>query len=278
MEEKMKGKLIVISVFTVIASIVFYCSILFQPMYFFEFEALPILLFSAEALLLVSIVLIISAVLISRGTVDGGNIKKKILALCIFIVVGCSLLVGYNALAFYDGYTPESYTENNREYTQTLFPYHNITGEEYERFDISASYITGTKYFWLESHGVSVYEMPQVYDVRYFESLSPFMNFKFRLETENPLVKHWAELEGVAQGEVMEVDGENVIFFETDDDYGVLVKDFNKATYATLTNAYYTDITKEEFASEVLKQHEELKKLSKDNSFFDMPLLEHIAF
>lgn len=274
----MKGKLIVISVFTVISSIVFYCSILFQPMYFFEFEALPILLFSAEALLLVSIVLIISAVLISRGTVDGGNIKKKTLALCIFIVVGCSLLVGYNALAFYDGYTPESYTENNREYTQTLFPYHNITGEEYERFDISASYITGTKYFWLESHGVSVYEMPQGYDVRYFESISPFMNFKFRMEIENPLVKDWAELRAVSQGEVININGKDVIFFEEDGDYGVLVKDFNKATYATLTNAYYTDITKEEFASEVLKQHEELKKLSKDNSFFDMPLLEHIAF
>lgn len=271
-EKNMKGKLIAISVFTVIASIVFYCSILFQPMYFFEFEALPILLFSAETLLLISIILIISAVLILRGTVDGGNIKKKIIALCLFIVVGCSLLVGYNALAFYDGYTPENYTENNREYTQTLFPYHNITGEDYERFDISASYITGTKYFWLESYGVSVYGMPQGYDVRYFESTSPFMNFKFRLETENPLVKQWAELEGVAQGETMEVNGESVIFFEADGDYGVLVKDFNKATYATLTNAYYTDITKEDFASEVLKQHEELKKLSKDNSFFDMPL------
>ena len=46
----MKGKLIAISVFTVIASIVFYCSILFQPMYFFEFEALPILLFLAEGM------------------------------------------------------------------------------------------------------------------------------------------------------------------------------------------------------------------------------------
>lgn len=274
----MKGKLIAVSVFTVIASIVFYCSILFQPMYFFEFEALPILLFSAEALLLVSIVLIISVVLISRGTVEGGNIKKKIIALCLFIVVGCSLLVGYNILAFYDGYTPENYTENNREYTQTLFPYHNITGEEYESFDISASYITGTKYFWLESHGVSVYGMPQVYDVRYFESISPFMNFKFRLETENPLVKHWAELECVAQGETMEINGKSVTFFKTDDDYGVLVKDFNKATYATLTNAYYTDITKEEFASEVLKQHEELKKLSKDNSFFDVPILERFEY
>ena len=274
----MKGKMITVSVFTVIASIVLYCSILFQPMYFLEFEALPILLFSAEALLLISIILIISAVLISRGTVNGVYIKKKIIGLCVFIVAGCFLLVGYNALAFYDGYTPENYTENNREYTQTLFPYHNITGEDYERFDISASYITGTKYFWLESYGVSVYGMPQGYDVRYFESISPFMNFKFRMEIENPLVKDWAELEGVAQGETMEVNGKIVTFFEADDDYGVLVKDFNKATYATLTNAYYTDITKEEFASEVLKQHEELKKLSKDNSFFDVPILERFEY
>ncbi|MBE6752513.1 MAG: hypothetical protein E7556_08320 [Ruminococcaceae bacterium] len=267
----MKGKMITISVFTVIASIVFYCSILFQPMYFFEFEALPILLFSAEALLIISIILIASAILISKGIFDGEKIKKKIIGVCVFIVVGCSLLVGYNALAFYDGYTPERYTENNREYTQTLFPYHNITGEDYERFDISASYITGTKYFWLESYGVSVYGMPQGYDVRYFESISPFMNFKFRMEIENPLVKDWAELRAVSQGEVININGKDVIFFEEDGDYGILVKDFNKSTYATLTNTNYTNMTKEEFASEVLKQHEELKHISESNAFFDVP-------
>ncbi len=266
----MKGKMITISVFTVIASIVFYCSILFQPMYFFEFEALPILLFSAEALLIISIILIASAILISKGILDGEKIKKRIIGVCVFIVVGCSLLVGYNALVFYDGYTPEHYTEGNREYTQILFPYHNITDEESVNFDISASYVTGTKYFWLETYSTSVLGMYQGYDVRYFESISPFMNFKFRMEIENPLVKDWAELRAVSQGEVINVNGKDVIFFEEDGDYGILVKDFNKSTYATLTNTNYTNMTKEEFASEVLKQHEELKRVSESNAFFDV--------
>ena len=264
-------KLKIVAFFTTIASIIFYCSILLQPMYFFEFDALPILLFSAEALFGISIILIISVVYLTKHRTKIDLFKKIISILCVFIIVCTVALVGYNNIIYYDGYTPQNYAIKNKEHIQKLFPYHEFNQLENFKTDISASYVTGTKYLWLDSHGISTYGMYQDYDVRYFESLSLFMNFKFRLETENPFVKNWAELEVVAQGEKIEVDGKTVVFFNSNGDYGVLVKDFNKATYATLTSAEYAGVSIEEFARVVLSQHEELKAISKSNVFFDIP-------
>lgn len=270
----MAGKLRTISCFAFVLSLVLYCSILFQQTYFLEFEFLPILLFSAQALLVISVFLIVCSVLISKQKITAEKLKIKILIPCIVILVGCISLVLYNVLAFYDCYTPEEYIENNKETVQILFPYHDIINSEYENFDICVSYITGTKYFWLESQGGSIYGLPQHYDIRYFESLSPFMNFKFRLETDNPIIKDWAELKVISNGEIIKIGDDTVIFFESDGAYGALVKDFNKTTYATLTYAEYSNISKEDFAEEIIEQHEALKQISKNNTFFDVLLSE----
>jgi len=268
--EKLKS----ISIFTGLLSVVFYCSILFQQIYFLEFEFLPILLFLAQALLIISIILLVCSILISKQKMKAENLKIKVLIPCIVILVGCISLILYNALAFYDCYTPDEYIENNKETVQTLFPYHDIINSEYENFDICVSYITGTKYFWLESQGGSIYGLPQHYDIRYFESLSPFMNFKFRLETDNPIIKDWAELKVISNGEIIKIGNDTVIFFESDGAYGVLVKDFNKTTYATLTYAEYSNISKEDFAKEIIEQHKILKQFSKEKTFFDVPFSE----
>ncbi len=270
----MVGKLRTISCFAFVLSLVLYCSILFQQTYFLEFEFLPILLFSAQALLVISVFLIVCSVLILKQKMTAEKLKIKILIPCIVILVGCISLVLYNVLACYNCYTPDEYIEDNKETVQTLFPYHDIINSEYENFDICASYVTGTKYFWLESQGGSIYGLPQHYDVRYFESLSPFMNFKFRLETDNPIIKDWAELKVISNGEILKIGNDTVIFFESDGAYGVLVKDFNKTTYATLTYAEYSNISKEDFAEEIIEQHKILKQLSKENTFFDVLLSE----
>ena len=100
------------------------------------------------------------------------------------------------------------------------------------------------------------------------------MNFKFRLETDNPIVKYWAELKVISNGEILKIGNDTVIFFESDGAYGVLVKDFNKTTYATLSYAEYSNISKKDFAKEIIEQHETLKLISKNNTFFDIPLSE----
>ena len=53
-----------------------------------------------------------------------------------------------------------------------------------------------------------------------------------------------------------------------------LVKDFNKTTYATLTYAEYSNISKEDFAKEIIEQHKILKQFSKEKTFFDVPFSE----
>lgn len=225
-------------------------------------------------LLIITIVLLVFYILVTKQKIGVEKIKKKLITSCT-LIVGCWLvLIAYNFMMFYDSYTPEEYIENNKETVQTLFPYHDIINSEYENFDICASYVTGTKYFWLESHGGSIYGIPQDYDVRHFESLSPFMNFKFRLETDNPIVKYWAELKVISNGEILKIGNDTVIFFESDGAYGVLVKDFNKTTYATLSYAEYSNISKKDFAKEIIEQHETLKLISKNNTFFDIPLSE----
>ena len=271
-------KLKTISIFTILLSITLYCSILFQQTYFLEFEFLPILLFSAQALLIISIFLFVCSILISKQKTKFKKLKKKMVTFCA-LIIGCWLvLIAYNFIEVYDCYTPEEYIENNKETVQILFPYHDVINSEYENFDICASYVTGTKYFWLESYGGSIYGLPQHYDVRYFESLSPFMNFKFRLETDNPIIKDWAELKVISNGEIIKIGNDTVIFFEADGAYGVLVKDFNKTTYATLTYAEYSNISKEDFAKEIIEQHKMLKQLSKEKTFVDVPFSEAITY
>ncbi len=271
-------KLKTISIFTILLSITLYCSILFQQTYFLEFEFLPLLLFSAQSLLVITIFLFVCSILVSKQKTKFKKLKKKMVTFCA-LIIGCWLvLIAYNFIEVYNCYTPEEYIENNKEHVQTLFPYHDIINSESENFDICASYVTGTKYFWLESHGGSIYGMPQDYDVRYFESLSPFMNFKFRLETDNPIIKDWAELKVISNGEIIKIGNDTVIFFEADGAYGVLVKDFNKTTYATLTYAEYSNISKEDFAKEIIEQHKMLKQLSKEKTFFDVPFSEAITY
>ena len=46
--------------------------------------------------------------------------------------------------------------------------------------------------------------------------ISPFMNFKFRLETDNPIIKDWAELKVISNGEIIKIGDDTVIFFESD--------------------------------------------------------------
>ena len=152
-------KLKTISIFTILLSITLYCSILFQKTYFLEFEFLSLLLFSAQALLIISIFLFVCSILISKQKIKAEKLKNKVLIPCIVILVGCISLILYNTIAFYDCYTPEEYIENNKETVQTLFPYHDVINSEYENFDICASYVTGTKYFWLES---SMYHLGQL--------------------------------------------------------------------------------------------------------------------
>ena len=90
-------------------------------------------------------------------------------------------MICYGYFACYNCYTPEHILENDKTYIQKLFPYHNIDDDKV-KMDIEVSHIPGTDYICLYDYGPYTLENSHNYEVEYFKSKSPFMNFKFKSE------------------------------------------------------------------------------------------------
>ena len=132
----------------------------------------------------------------------------------------------------------------------------------------------------LTNHDVTVPNAMEVFEsckdlsdvgFEYFESVSPFMNMKFRFERMvlSPLNRY--DLDVVAVGEDMEIDGTKLTVYVENNDYAVLIKSFGKTIYASLINVP-DEVTIEDFAKEVIRQFELIDDATQKKVFLDAPL------
>ena len=266
-------KLVVSSVFTAIASIVLYCSILFQDFDMIEFDFLPLLLLSAQALLILTIVFIISAILISKGIFNLSKIKKVVITLTSVILVVYILLIGYNGVTFYDGYTPQDLIDNDKVFIQQFFPYCDVNEEE-SKVDIAVSHTTGVDYIGFYSRGTYENDIYLTYEAEYFETYSCFMNFKFYLEKGILSFSDIKYVNSFTDCETKRINGMNVTIFtkEKSTDIGVFLSKGNRAIYAEF-NSYLnaSSVELENFIEIVAEQFELIEETADEETFLDIP-------
>lgn len=272
-------KLVISSVFTAIASIVLYCSILFQDFDMIEFDFLPLLLFSAQALLILTLVFIISAVLISKDVFNLSNIKKVVITLTSVILVVYILLIGYNGVTFYDGYTPQDLIDNDKVFIQQFFPYCDVNDEE-SKVDISVSHTTGVDYIGFYSRGTYENDIYLTYEAEYFETYSCFMNLKFYLEKGILSFSDIKYVNSFTDCETKRIDGMNVTIFtkEKSTDIGVFISKGNRAIYAEF-NSYLnaSSVELESFIEIVAEQFELIEETADEETFLDISFLERFT-
>ncbi|MBR2956718.1 MAG: hypothetical protein IKC20_00530, partial [Clostridia bacterium] len=175
---------------------------------------------------------------------------------------------GYGWLTCYNCYTPENIMENEKTYIQTFLPYHNILDEYRENTELSVSHIPGTDYIVLNCYGTSEFGIPLDYKVEYFKSVSPFMNMKFKLEKWLASIFSVYDIDVVAPGKDIELDGTKLAVYVEDDNFAVMIKSFGRSVYASLINAP-EGVTIEDFAKKVIKQLELLDNAAKEKVFLD---------
>ncbi len=257
-----------LSACTTISAIVLYGAIVFQSISIIDFQYAQILLFSAQALLLLTIIFIVCTILISKGIFDSAKVKKIVVASVAVVLLGCVSSITYGFLTCYNCYTPEDVLENNKTYVQALFPYHDITDSKSEIMDLEVSHIPGSDYIYLYCYGTLDYE------VEYFKSVSPFMNWKFKMEKSILTPLNEFDMDVPVPGKEMKVDGINLTVFVDENGYAVLIKSFNQAIYASLLDASADKILVDDFAREVIKQTKLLENATKERIFLDVPFSE----
>ena len=257
-----------LSACTTISTVVLYCAIMFQSISIMDFQYTQILLFSAQSLLLLTIIFIVCTILISKGIFDSAKGKKIIVASVMVVLLGCVSSITYGFLTCYNCYTPEDILENNKTYIQSLFPAHNITDAKSEIMDLEVSHIPGSDYIYLYCYGTLDYE------VEYFKSASPFMNWKFKTERSILTPLNEFDMDILVTGKEMEVDGIKLTVFIDANGYAALIKSFNQAIYVSLLNASADKILVDDFAREVIKQMKLLENATKEKVFLDVPFSE----
>lgn len=264
-------KYLTLSIVSAVVSLCLYCSVLFWGLDVFEFEYIHILLSLAQLFMSFSLLFIVFFVLEKIFNIKTKKFKKIFISACSVLLVICIIVVGYNTIIFYDGYTPKNVINNSKEFIQGFFPYHRIT--DMENIDISVSHIIGTDYITVDSRGTTTDSLDITYHLEYFESYSPFMNFKFYLERGILTPSDLVYTDSFTKTEKIEINGKKVTVFrkENGGDMGVFVKEENRAIYAELDNDYDNPITTQTFVNTLIEQFALMSEAVDEKVFLDIP-------
>ena len=268
---KIFKKTLILAIVSAIISLCFYCVILFWELDVFEFEYIHVLLSLAQLFLCLSLLFVVCFILGQKFNINNKNIKRILVLGCSVLSVISVIVIGYNSIIYYDGYTPKNVINNSQEFAQTFFPYHRIT--DMENPDISVSHITGTDYITVDSRGTTENSLNIIYHLEYFESCSPFMNLKFYLERGILIPSDLIYTSSFSKTEKIEVNGKQVTIFakENGGDIGVFVKEGNRAVYAEIDNDYSNPITTETFINTVIEQFTIINESVDEKIFLDIP-------
>lgn len=266
----------IIAVISALLSVILYSVVFVQPISLIEFQSALFSLYFAEAFLFLTVILLVCLVICDKMSINFDKIKKFLMVSSVIIMVGCIVLCGCAYIDCYNAYTPENKFSADGEYMQKFYPYHDIKNYSRERkdpIDLSVSHIPGTDYVYIYCFGEHFSDINYDYELEYIKSISPFMNVKFLAERAVPTAFNELELDVVAKGNKIEIDGVNVTVYVENNNYAVLISSFGESVYASLIDAP-ENITVEDFAREVIKQSDLLKEATKDRAFLDVPISE----
>ena len=262
----------IFSVLSAIITIILYCCILFVELDVTEFDQIVLLWFPALAFLVLTCFLVVFAILTTKVKFNERKIKLSVIIVSLLsIVVFCCLTIfSYNSV--YSCYTPNLSIEENSDYIQKFFPYHNIT-ENQDSIDIETSVMLGTKRIIVSSYGDSSTNGMLNYTADYFESISPFMNLKFYLDKGVILPSDLIYVGAFTQQKKIEIDGVKITLFTKGNstDYGTFIRKGNKAIYAEVDNVYNAEISHEDFAKVIINQFELLEKTADERKLLEIP-------
>lgn len=261
--------LILSAVCSAVLSVILYGTIFILPISTDYPEDVQINLFCAQAFAILTIIFAVCAVLLITKILDKRKTKKTLLVCVPVVAVGCVLTIVYGLLTCYNDYDPEELLENDKPYAQSFYPYHDITDAKKWNTELFVSHIPGTDYIRVYKNGTSIYEKTLEYKVEYFKSVSPFLMSKFRLFRSLPFPYDSMDFDVLAQGETMVVDGIELTVFVDENNYAVLIEQFDQAVYASLLNAPADDISVRNFAREIIGQMALLEQANKDRVFLD---------
>lgn len=265
----LSNKYLINLIISAIASLCFYCSVLFWGIDVFEFEYIHIFLYLAQLFLCLSMLFGFGVVINSILGIKPSSFKKTIISCCVSLAVLFTMLIGYNSISYYDWYTPQEVLDSDEEFAHSFFPYHKDIDIGATNF--SVCHITGTDYITIDSRGTTEHNLNVTYHLEYFESLSPFMQLKFFVERGiiTPGDLRW--IDSFTKYEKTEVNGVKITLFtkESGNDIGLFIKDCNKAIYAELDNDYSNPISVESFAETVIEQFKLAEKAVDEKVFLD---------
>lgn len=262
-----KRNLIIATVLCIIISSITQWYLFFTGISNIDFLTLQILTFLIDGFLLLAVLFIVGFILLKKGTVNEKPIKKSaIIITAIYFLSGIGLTT-YGYFACYNLYTPESQLENPDATVEELFPYHDI--KECSNYDLEVSHNLFEDYIGVHCNGVSESGEVMVYRMDYFESLSPLMNayYSSGKALKTPFSDPF-ETDVDAEGKTMTIGGKDVTIYVSNEDYAVLISDFNSTVYASLTGRT-KGVTEKGFAEEVLKQSGLIEAAVASDRFLD---------
>lgn len=268
----MNKRIKIFSVLSAIITIILYVCILFVELDVTEFDQIVLLWFPALAFLVLTCILIAFAIITTKVKFDERKIKLSVIIVCLLSIVGFCCLTVFSYNSVYSCYTPDLSVEENYEYIQKFFPYHDIT-ENQDSIDIETSVMLGTKRIIVSSYGNSSTNGVLNYTADYFESISPFMNLKFYLDKGVILPSDLMYVNAFTQQKKIEIDGVKITLFTKDNstDYGLFIRKGNEAIYAEVDNVYNAEASYEDFAKVIINQFDLLEKTAEDRSLLEIP-------
>ncbi len=260
----------ILSIIFALISLVLYLCITFQTVGFLEYEVLLFLLYFGEGFFVLCIIFLVLTLLLKRIKITELKAKTAAIITLSITVVLCVGFSVYGYITFYDTYTPEDLIKNNPEYIQKFHPYLDLDSEDNRETELCVSHIPGTDLVEIYSYSWNSVD----YAIEYFESISPYMNLKYRLSRAIPTPFNDMDVPVIAPGKEITVDGVDITVFENESKYAVLITSFNKNCFAVLENVSSSGISLEDFAREVIKQMDLLEEATDNKTFLNIPISE----
>ena len=262
--------LIFFSMIFTFASFGFYGYILMTPMWSLNINMIPLYLYPARMFLLLSILVMVITVVITKKSFNEKMLKIICIGVCISMVcIGVATAVCSNKdckNSVFVGMTKVD-TEPERE---KYVPYNALFESEENR---QSEYMMEHKAIRFASHvQVENYFCVSTYDelsygAELFKSDNKLLRLKFNASKSNPLADEPLVNAFDTVGDTIQKNGIDCVIFENESGYVVKIEEHDEIFYIYLLNGKKYGVNKNDFLNVATEQYNLLSKVSKEGDF-----------
>ncbi len=232
---------------------------------------LPYYLSFARGCLILSITFAVVCICCKRNYFKKTVIRIVAVVEMVVLILGGLIYVSKTNDNYYNGFVEKNLISKNESEIAKLYPYHVFNFSDNVQYGIPIVIRIGSAtFFSLTSESQYIEKSDGVYYyVDYFESLSPYMNFKFYMENGSFLgqMRNRPPSYYPQSVEKVKIDGYKVKIYIVEDEYNVFIDGFGKSIYASLKYGEDMGITPQAFAEEVVNQFQLIEKAIDENIF-----------